>query len=131
MMRTCETHLRSSPVRVLLRHCFCDCRPSSSIKAALNAFLPLACSTFFFILLKLHVGALKTVCRSLIRLMGTWFLPGSYLLMQTARADFIPVEVSRFWTLTSWKCRTIGLSDVFFPSICHWLRFEQCHSGKI
>lgn len=28
--------------------CFCDCRPSSSIKGALNAFLPLACSTFIF-----------------------------------------------------------------------------------
>lgn len=43
--------------------CFCDCRPSSSIKGTLNAFLPLACSTFIF-LHEQHVGTLKTVLRS-------------------------------------------------------------------
>lgn len=106
--------------------CFCDCRPSSSIKAALNAFLPP-------IPLKLHIGSLKTVCRAPSgyykpvfantssekkKKLGkeSWhFAMQLFFLDASSHNTFNSNWSLMLWMLTSWKCRTIGLSDVFFP----------------
>lgn len=64
--------------------CLYDCRPSSSIKGALNAFLPLACTTFIFPH-EQHVGTLKTVLLSTFGLVWTCFCTCSIKDLDFAR----------------------------------------------
>lgn len=104
---------------------FCDCRPSSSIKSALNAFHPLACSTFIFPH-EQHVGTLKTVqvlffantasekktfCQAVCCI---WYREPEHIMLQLKVSCFVFL-----WMLASWKSRKKG--TVRRLSVSSWL----------
>lgn len=121
MMCTCEAHLKISAQALLRRSASVTAGHPAQLRVLWMHSSPFACSTFIFPH-KQHVGTLKRVSQSSLRLLWTCFfckyiawknncsvkdfdiLPGCTFMIQRARTHCIQAEVSCFvfhWMLTS------------------------------